>query len=144
MLFFLGFSRNASEIAKEQIKRTPEKIAEIKTMMGMVDDAISLLNGEGGNLDDFGKLLHESWQIKRTLTPLITTPIIDEVYEAGRKAGAIGGKVCGAGNGGFMLFFVPPELQQNVKERLSKLLSVPFRFENLGSQIIYYVPEENY
>ncbi len=142
MLFWTGFPRYASEIAKEQIKRTPEKITEIKTMMGMVDDAIKSLNSN--NFDDFGRLLHENWLIKRTLTPLITTPIIDEIYEVGRKAGAIGGKVCGAGNGGFMLFFVHPELQQNVKEKLSKLLCVPFKFENLGSQIIYYATEENY
>ena len=143
MLFFLGFSRNASEIAGEQIRRIPEKKAELKAMMGMVDEAIATLNGKD-SLDDFGRLLHESWQIKRSLSPLITTPFIDEVYEVGREAGAIGAKVLGAGGGGFILFFAHPELQHRVRERLSKLLYVPFKFENMGSQIIYYAHEDNF
>ena len=142
MLFFTGFSRNASEIANEQIKVTPQKTKELKAMMGMVEQAIDILNGD--RLDDFGKLLHETWKIKRSLTKYITNPLIDEIYESGINAGASGGKLIGAGSAGFMLFFVIPELQHNVKERLGDLLYVPFKFENLGSQIIYYSPEENF
>jgi len=144
MLFFTGFPRNASEIAGEQIRKTPEKKTELKAMMAMVDEALDTLNSSQDRLTDFGKLLHESWKIKRSLTAHITNSWIDEVYEAGIEAGAIGGKLLGAGGGGFMLFFVTPELQHNVKEKLGKLLYVPFRFHDLGSQIIYYAPEEEF
>ena len=141
MLFFTGFPRTASEIAEEQIRKTPEKQRELKAMMEMVGEALNILNSNQDRLTDFGKLLHESWQIKRSLTTHITTPAIDEVYEAAMEAGALGGKLLGAGGGGFMLLFVKPELQQKMKDKLRKLLYVPFRFENLGSQIIYYAPE---
>jgi len=144
MLFFTGFPRNASEIAGEQIRKTPEKKKELTAMLGMVDEAINILNESAGTLIDFGKLLHETWKLKHSLTPRITTPLVDEVYEAGLEAGASGGKLLGAGGGGFILFFVKPELQHNVKEKLKKLLYVPFKFENLGSQIIYYAPEDNF
>ena len=144
MLFFTGFPRSASEIAAEQIKKTPEKKRELKAMMEMVDEAIDVLNGGQDRLVDFGRLLHETWKIKRSLTPHITNSFIDEVYEAGMEAGALGGKLLGAGGGGFMLFFVKPELQHKVKEKLGKLLYVPFKFHDLGSQIIYYAPEENF
>lgn len=144
MLFFTGFPRNASEIAGEQIRKTPEKTRELIAMMEMVEEAVNVLNSSQDRLTDFGKLLHESWKIKRSLTPRISNSFIDEVYEAGVEAGAVGGKLLGAGGGGFMLFFVKPELRRNVREKLSKLLYVPFGFENLGSQIIYYAPEENF
>ena len=144
MLFFTGFSRNASEIAGEQIRKTPENKRELKAMVEMVEEALNILNGSTDRLMDFGKLLHETWQIKRSLTPHITNPFIDEVYEAAMEAGTLGGKLLGAGGGGFMLFFVKPELQPRVKEKLGKLLHVPFRFENLGSQIIYYALEDNF
>jgi len=144
MLFFTGFPRNASEIAGEQIRKTPENKTGLKTMMAMVDEALATLNGNDDRLTDFGKLLHETWKIKRSLTAHITNSSIDEIYEAGMGAGASGGKLLGAGGGGFILFFVKPELQHNVKEKLRKLLQVPFKFQNLGSQIIYYAPEENF
>lgn len=144
MLFFVGFPRNASEIAGEQIRKTPEKKKELKAMMEMVGGAVNTLNSSQDRLVDFGKLLDETWQIKRSLTPRITNSFIDEVYEAAIEAGTEGGKLLGAGGGGFMLFFVKPELQNRVKERLKKLLYVPFKFEGLGSQIIYYAPEENF
>jgi len=144
MLFFTGFPRNASEIAGEQIRKTLEKKRELTTMMEMVEEAINILNESAGSLIDFGKLLHETWKLKHSLTPRITTPFVDEVYEAGLEAGASGGKLLGAGGGGFILFFVKPELQHNVKEKLKKLLYVPFTFENLGSQIIYYTVEDNF
>jgi D-glycero-alpha-D-manno-heptose-7-phosphate kinase len=144
MLIFTGFPRNASEIAGEQIRKTPQKGKELRAMMDMVDEAINTLNGSQDKLMDFGKLLHETWKIKRSLTPRISNTSIDEIYEAGIGAGAVGGKLLGAGGGGFIMFFVKPELQQNVKEKLRQLLYVPFQFHNLGSQIIYYAPEDNF
>ncbi len=144
MLFFTGFARTASEIAGEQIKKMPEKRNELKRMSEMVDEAISILNGNSLNPTEFGRLMHETWMIKRTLTNKITTPYIDEIYETAIKAGALGGKLLGAGGGGFILFFVEPEFQPEVKEKFKKLLYVPFKFENLGSQIIYYAPPNNF
>lgn len=139
MLFFTGFSRNASDIAKEQIKKIPERKKELTAMHQMVDEAIEFLNSDR-DLTDFGRLLHEGWQIKRSLTDRISTPQIDEIYDAARSAGVTGGKLLGAGGGGFVLFFVKPELQSRIREKLSHLLQVPFQFEKLGSQIIFYNP----
>lgn len=136
MLFFTGFARNASEIAGEQIKETPNKKRELAEMMHNVDEATSILTC-GRDIDDFGKLLHENWIIKRSLTDKITTSEIDDIYEKARQAGAIGGKLLGAGSGGFMVFYVKPEHQAKLKENLG-LLHVPFRFENGGSQVIFY------
>lgn len=143
MLFFTGLSRTASEIAAEQIKQTPNRKAELTRMHRMVDEAIDILNGDS-DLSDFGKLLHESWQLKRSLTDKISTPDIDCIYEAAMQAGADGGKLLGAGGGGFVLFFVRPELQHKVKEALKGILNVPFRFETTGSQIIFYEPDQFY
>jgi D-glycero-alpha-D-manno-heptose-7-phosphate kinase len=138
MLFFTGFSRTASEIAREQIKKTPEREKELKRMAEMVNEAVDILNKKSRDFTDFGKLLHENWMIKRKLTSKITTGEIDKIYSTAVKAGALGGKLLGAGGGGFILFFVKPEEQQNVMKKMKNLLYVPFRFERLGSQIIYY------
>ncbi len=143
MLFFTRFPRSASEVAAEQIRRTPEKRCDLRSMRQMVDDAIAILCGKGNDLDDFGRLLDESWQIKRGLTSAISNSFIDGVYETAVKAGAVGGKLLGAGGGGFILFFVNPERQSAVLTALGKLLYVPFAFESLGSQIVYYAPEKN-
>ena len=144
MLFFTGFSRTASEIAGEQIKKTPEKRKELIRMAEMVDEAVSILNSSNSDITDFGRLMHETWMIKRSLTNKITTPFIDNVYEIAIKVGALGGKLLGAGGGGCILFFVKPEDQPKVKEKLKNLLYVPFKFENLGSQIIYYTLSNNF
>lgn len=144
MLFFTGFPRISSEIAGEHIKVIPDKKKEMKIMVELVDEAISVLNAGIDNMCHFGELLHEQWQLKRTMTKLISNSALDEIYQAGIDGGAIGGKLLGAGGGGFMLFFVKPENQAKVKERLKHLLYVPFNFENLGSQIIYYAPEANF
>lgn len=136
MIFFTGFSRTASEIAAEQIKKTPQKTSELNAMRQMVDEAIGILHKEK-DLDDFGKLLHESWQIKRELSAKISNSAIDQIYDMGLKAGALGGKLLGAGGGGFMLFFAPPEKHKKIKDKLKKLLHVPFEIEHTGSQIIY-------
>lgn len=144
MLFFTGFSRTASEIAGEQIKKTPEKRKELIRMAEMVDEAVSILNSSNSDITDFGRLMHETWMIKRSLTNKISTPFIDNVYEIAIKVGALGGKLLGAGGGGCILFFVKPEDQPKVKEKLKNLLYVPFKFENLGSQIIYYTLSNNF
>lgn len=138
MLCFTGFSRSASEIAKEQIKSIPKNRKELNAMCGMVDEAINILNSNN-DIEDLGRLLHESWQLKKSLTNKISTPQIDYIYDAALRAGAIGGKLLGAGGGGFILFFARPEEQAKIKEALN-LLHVPFRFEDLGSQIIFYQP----
>jgi len=140
MLFFTGFSRTASDIAKSQIENTPNKKRELSLMYQMVDEAIKILN-ENRNIKDFGKLLHEAWLLKKSLTDKISTPEIDNIYEKALQAGALGGKLLGAGGGGFMVLFVPPENQPGVREKLKNLLEVKFHFENEGSKIIYYNPD---
>jgi D-glycero-alpha-D-manno-heptose-7-phosphate kinase len=142
MFFFTGFSREASEIAKEQIKSTPDKKKELFAMRQMVDEAVNILNNKNNNLDNFGKLLNENWNLKKSLTSLISNQEIDNIYNAGIGAGALGGKLCGAGGGGFMLFYVPEQNQPKVKETLKHLLQVPFKFENEGSQIIFHTERE--
>lgn len=139
LLVFSGFSRTASEIAAEQIKTIPQKQNELRSMHGMVDEAISILQRQT-TLDDFGKLLHESWMLKRSLSKKISTSQIDAIYDTALQAGALGGKVLGAGGGGFLLLFVLPERRHIVCERLKGLLEVPFHFEYMGSQVIFYDP----
>lgn len=137
MLIFTGFTRTASEIAAEQVQKTPERKAELGAMYQMVDESVRLLQGSG-DLADFGKLLHENWGLKRKLSSRISTAEIDAIYDAGRQAGAMGGKLLGAGGGGFLLLFARPEDQPKIRAKLDKFLHVPFRFDTLGSQIIHY------
>src|ERR1700690_3204392 len=143
-LFFTGFSRTASEIAKEKIKATPNKERELTTMFQMVGEAETIITSANRSIDDFGRLMHESWKVKRSLTNNITNSSIDEIYETGLKAGALGGKLLGAGGGGFMLFFVPPERREALRQRLKNLLCVPFSFSSRGSQVVVYEPERVY
>jgi D-glycero-alpha-D-manno-heptose-7-phosphate kinase len=143
-LYFTGFSRTASEIAQEQLRVTPLKKQELNTMLQFVDEAEAIVANHQRSLHEFGQLLHESWQIKRTLTQKISNASIDEIYEAGLSAGALGGKLLGAGGGGFMLFFVPPEKREALRARLKKLLCVPFTFSSKGSEVVVYEPEEQY
>lgn len=143
MLFFTGLSRNASEIAAEQIRNTSERARELQTMMEMTEESIEILKGKAP-LEHFGKLLHEAWRVKKSLSSQITNSHIDEIYEAGLEAGALGGKLLGAGGGGFILFFVRPEEQSKIKEKLKNFLWVPFRFENSGSHIIHYAPNHHF
>ena len=144
VLYFTGFARTASEIAKEQIRLTHQREQELNTMLQLVDEAEAIVSNPNRPLEEFGRLLHEGWQIKRSLTQKITNADIDDIYQAGLSAGALGGKLLGAGGGGFMLFFVPPERRQALRQRLNKLLCVPFGFSNRGSQVVVYEPEEVY
>lgn len=138
MLYFTGFSRVASEIASHQIKNIPHRQKELKAMYDLTFYALDTLSLK--DIKDFGKLLHEAWQLKRKLSDKISTPYIDEVYETARRCGALGGKLLGAGGGGFVLLFASPDKQKKIKEKLKKLLLVPFKFEDLGTQIIFYQP----
>ncbi len=138
LFYFTGFSRYSSTIAAEQIKNTAQKIDELRRMREMVGEALAVLNGDVSGYDAFGRLLHESWMLKRGLSRLITTSQIDAIYETALRHGALGGKLCGAGGGGFLLLYVPPDRQEAVKAALRDLLLVPMRFENLASHIVFY------
>lgn len=140
MFYFTGLSRIASEIAKKQIENTSNKKKELKVMHEMVNEALSILTSENTDITEFGKLLHESWMLKRSLTDKISTFQIDDIYGEARSAGAFGGKLLGAGGGGFMIIFARPEDQPRIAEKLKGLLRVPFEFESSGSQIIVYRP----
>lgn len=144
MFFFTGFSRTASEIVVEQIRNTASKATELKSMSEMVDEAVGILNNSNEDIEGFGRLLGDSWKLKRSLSSRVSTDAVDKMYEVALNAGAIGGKLCGAGGGGFMLLFVPPRKQRQVRKALDKFLHVPFNFETLGSQIIVYAHQDSY
>jgi len=138
MLFFTGFSRMASEIAKHQIDNIASKKKDLTEMYNMTTTALDILNGE--NLLDLGGLLGESWKIKRQLSDKVSTPYIDDIYNKAKSAGSLGGKLLGAGGGGFVLLFVEPDKQKQVRQALNPLLEIPFKFETQGTQIIFYQP----
>lgn len=142
MLFFSGFARDAQTIAKKQIQNMDKRVSHLTTLRRMVDEASHLLHAQEFRLAEFGALLDESWALKRELADGVTTPLVDEIYQSGRTAGAVGGKLLGAGGGGFILFVVPPDRQQQVRERLKRLVHVNFRFDTSGSKIITYDPDE--
>lgn len=139
LLFFTGVSRTSSEVCKKQIDSAKSNTRQLTEMQAMVPEALNRL--ATGKLEDFGKLLHESWMLKRSLTDNITTSYIDEIYETAMRNGAIGGKVLGAGGGGFMLFFAKPEYHSKIKNALKNFIHVPFKLENNGTQIIHYAPK---
>lgn len=141
MLFFTGFTRFSSEVQKLNALGKHDKIAQLKEMHKLVDDAEAVLTDRHGDLDEFGHLLDLTWKLKRQVGTAVSTDSIDVLYERGIKAGAIGGKLLGAGGGGFLLFYVPQEYQDTVKAELSELLYIPFEFENKGTQVIHYTPE---
>lgn len=109
-------------------------------MHQMVDETIDILQSNNASIEEFGRLLDQSWQLKRSLSDRVSTPEIDALYDAAMKAGAIGGKLLGAGGGGFLLVFAKPELQASVKSALSHLVHVPFKFDNSGSRVVLYQP----
>ena len=142
MLFYTGIMRTAENVANSYVADIQAKEKQLTRMHAMVDDAIEILTN--GDLDDFGFLLDEAWQKKRSLSKLVSNAQVDKIYTSAVSAGALGGKLCGAGGGGFLLMYVPINRQSNVKKRLSKLLHVPFSFESNGSQIIFYDHHRKY
>ncbi len=142
MLFFTGFSRFSSDIQKGTEKSMKDKTQQLIEMYHLVDDAEKILTDKNISLDEFGKLLDYTWKLKRGISSDISTGSIDEQYDKAMKAGALGGKLLGAGGGGFLLFYVPKEKQEDVKKALEGQMYVPFKFENEGTKIIYYGPEE--
>ena len=135
MLFYPGASRLATHVAKHVIASLNDRAAELYRMHEMVGQAAAILRGNG-DIDDFGRLLDETWQLKRSISKVVSTPEIDNIYAKARSAGALGGKLLGAGGAGFMLFYVRPERQADVRQALSNLLHVPFRFESEGAVLL--------
>ena len=139
LLFFTGFTRFSSEIQKINSQdNTKSKKEKLRMMKQIVDDAEKILIDSNSDINDFGRLLDKSWRLKRQTGSAITTDGIDTLYERGINSGALGGKLLGAGGGGFLLFYVPQEAQQAVRKELKDLLYIPFNFEDDGSVIIYY------
>ena len=143
MLFYTGITRTASDVARSYVADLGRKHRELQRLVQMVDESVSILNGHG-DLLAFGELLDEAWEVKKTLGDQISNSRIDEVYREALSAGATGGKLMGAGGGGFMLIFAPPEAQPRIRERLHKMLSIPFEFERSGSQVIFFEQERDY
>ena len=145
MMFFTGFTRFSSDVQKAN-QSTPEtraaKIERLKKMLDLVDDAQKVLQDKDSDLDDFGRLLDHTWKLKRQTGNAVSTSGIDALYEKGIKAGALGGKLLGAGGGGFLVFYVQKEKQAAVHEAMKDLLYIPFKFENEGTKVIYYNAEE--
>lgn len=141
MLFFTGFSRFSSDIAQAQTKATKDKTKELLEMLSLVDEAEHVLTTKT-DINEFGRLLDYTWKLKRGITSKISNDSIDLLYERAINAGAIGGKLLGAGGGGFLLFYVEEDKQPAVKEAMKDLLYVPFEFENGGTRILYYKSED--
>lgn len=140
MLCFTGLSRIASEVAQDQIANIKRREHELNRMKAMVEEGVKILHSSSAPIEEFGELLHESWTCKKELSTKVSTAAIDELYAAALDAGATGGKILGAGGGGFLLLFVKPELQAGVKERLKHLVHVPFSFDEGGSRVVLYQP----
>jgi D-glycero-alpha-D-manno-heptose-7-phosphate kinase len=141
MLFFTGFSRFSSDIQTATTSAVKDKTKELLEILSLVDDAEKILTSET-DLKEFGRLLDHTWKLKRGITKKISSDSIDELYNKAMEAGAEGGKLLGAGGGGFLLFYVEEDKQESVKKALEKLLYVPFKFENAGTRIIFYEPED--
>ena len=138
LLCFTGFARTAELIAKLQIESTLDKEKELIRMNEITNEAKKIIINEKTSIDEFGKLLNEQWSIKKNLTNYISNKAIDNIYNAAMNAGALGGKLLGAGGGGFMLFYAKKKNHKKIKDSLKKKLFVPFRFEKTGSNIIYF------
>ena len=143
LMFFTGFTRLSAEIQQINNANTgADKTARLREMLALVDEAETVLTDKQADLDDFGRMLDHTWRLKRATGSAVSTSCIDELYAKGIAAGALGGKLLGAGGGGFFVFYVQPERQTAVRKAMEKLLYIPVRFENSGAQVIYYAPEE--
>ena len=142
MMFFTGFTRFSSDVQKVNGETTiEEKKKKLEKMYQMVDEAEKILTDKNIDLDEFGRLLDKSWKLKKETGKGVTTNEIDKLYDKGIKAGALGGKLLGAGGGGFLVFYVQPEKQEKVLKAMKDLLYIPFEFDNNGASIIHYSPE---
>lgn len=141
MMFFTGFTRFSAEIQAANASDQRDKKAQLKEMYDLVGEAESILTDKGADLDEFGRMLDHTWKLKRQTGKKVSTDMIDILYEKGIKAGALGGKLLGAGGGGFLLFYVQPQYQKQVREAMRDLLYIPFNFENSGTKVIYYAAE---
>lgn len=143
MMFFTGFTRFSSDVQKiNNVSGSEEKKTKLKKMYELVDEAEAVLTDKNRDLDDFGRLLDVTWRLKKGIGSAISTGSIDELYEKGIATGALGGKLLGAGGGGFLVFYVQPEKQEKVREAMKDLMNIPFKFENGGTRVIHYSPEE--
>ena len=140
MLFYTGIRRTASNVAKGYVEDIDKKHKLLKQMQEMVPRSVEILKSNS-DICEFGRLLHKAWMLKRELSSDVSNHLVDDLDETAEEAGAIGGKITGAGGGGFLLLFVPPEKQKKVREALSEKIYVPFRFESQGSQIVFYETE---
>jgi D-glycero-alpha-D-manno-heptose-7-phosphate kinase len=143
MLFYTGIKRTAADVAETYVNNIEAKEKQLCKMMDFVEEGISIVTGKH-DLKQFGKLLHEAWQVKRTFSDKVSNSEVDDLYEISRKAGAIGGKLTGAGGGGFLLLFVPPSRKKKVQECLKNLIYVPLKIDFSGSQVIFFDPQEDY
>jgi D-glycero-alpha-D-manno-heptose-7-phosphate kinase len=143
MLFYTGIKRTAAKVAETYVSDIRSKKQQLLTLKSFVDESVSILASRR-NIRDFGKLLDEAWQVKRTLSGSVSNSDVDGLYDRALAAGALGGKLTGAGGGGFLLLFVPPGKQKKVKEAFKDLICVPFKFEFAGSQVIFFDPREDY
>lgn len=141
MMFFTGFTRFSSEVQQANKLIRKDKIGQLKEICALVNDAEKVLTDESMDIDDFGRLLDYTWRLKRQTGDAVSTDSIDGLYAMGIAAGALGGKLLGAGGGGFLVFYVQPEKQKNVKKAMDNLMYIPFEFENSGTQVIHYTPE---
>jgi D-glycero-alpha-D-manno-heptose-7-phosphate kinase len=143
MLFYTGIKRTASDVAATYVNALDSRTAQLQQLKVLVDRSVEILSG-AGDLAEFGRLQHEAWEAKRSMSSKISSPMLDEMYTQARASGALGGKLLGAGGGGFLLLFVPPGRQAAVREKLARLIHVPFEFEYSGSQIIFFDREVDY
>ncbi len=143
MLFYTGIKRTASDVAETYVQDFELRRRQLRILHDLVEEGLSILSGHK-DLALFGELLHEAWTVKRSLSPSVSNQRVDEIYRRALAAGAKGGKLLGAGGGGFMMLFVPPDRHQEVRQALDGLLHVPCKFEFSGSQIVFYDPETDY
>ena len=141
MMFFTGFTRFSSDVQSENVSGKEERTARLKEMLTLVDEAERVLTDRHRKLDEFGRLLDYTWKLKRKSGSAVSSDSIDELYSRGINAGALGGKLLGAGGGGFLIFYVQPEYQESVRRVMNDLMYIPFSFENGGTRVIHYTPE---
>lgn len=141
MMFFTGFTRFSSDVQKANFAGKTDKTAQLKEMLSLVDEAERVLTDKETSLDEFGRLMDHTWKLKRQTGAAVSTDSIDGLYAKGMAAGALGGKLLGAGGGGFLVFYVEPDKQEAVRKAMQKLMYIPFEFENGGTRVIHYTPE---